>query len=229
MPKKLALIREKDSPRGLVPAASHGRLDESYNAYLDALNPKANRDVQLALAASTDTRFREFYERLSEPRFRRYKLATIAKSCNISLPQFADFWHSAQKMRILAKAQDGLMEVTEDIVADARTKYISCERCDGFGFVYMEDMPAGAKVKGQGVLGDRQIRACPLCEGKGRVTQPGDPDARRSLLEMTGLSGRRSGAAVQITQNFGTMESAVDKLSRVRFDVADAVDVDVDV
>lgn len=231
--KKLSLMREPNSPRGLVPTASDGRYDEPYNAYLDALAPKENREFQLALASSNDQRFREFLSRLSEPRYRTWKLATIAKTCDISLPQFADFWQSAQKLRILARAQDGLLEVTDDIVLDARSKFVNCERCDGFGFVYMETLPDGPhlnRVKGVDVLGDRQIRACPDCLGLCKIRKPGDSDSRRSLLEMTGLSGKKSGAGgAKVTLNFGTMESAVDKLSRVSFEVGDADDaIDVD-
>ncbi len=39
------------------------------------------------------------------------------------------------------------------------------------------------------------------------------------------MTGKRGGAAVQITQHFGSMESAVDKMSAISFSVEDAVDV----
>jgi hypothetical protein len=52
---KVKLIKERgrgerESGRGLVPASSNGVLDLPYNAYLNEIDPKNNRETQFALA-----------------------------------------------------------------------------------------------------------------------------------------------------------------------------------
>ena len=233
-------MRERGSPRGMVPVA--GVLDTTYNEYLDGIgirDPERAPVVEFALASSNDVRFREFLNKLKHPfwsssnnrRGKPASLAALAKACDISLPQWAEFWQKAQHQRALALAQGGIVDhVIPDMVEDAKSKQISCDRCDGFGFVYADDVPA--KFDGIERLDprdpkSRQIRACPLCKGKGTVLKSGDTDSRKLLLEVSGLTNKK-GSAVQITQHFGGMgmESAVDRLNKVTFDLSDAIDVE---
>lgn len=231
MPPNVKLVKEagkgeRESGRGLVPAASHGRFDEPYNSYLGELKPRDNTEFQFACASSTDIRFRMFLEHLSEPRYRRYSLATIAKKCDISLPQFHEFWQSAQKNIALARAQGALPALYSDLIEDAKTRSVPCVRCDGFGFIpdgssessnlEQTNVPAGVPGK---------IRTCPQCKGVGTQREPGNQHARDKILETTGMVKRGGGAAVQITQHFGGMgiESAVDTMSQISFAVDDDV------
>ncbi len=223
------MLEGKGSVRGLVPTSSFGIRDTTYNEYLDGFDPRGDEPkaaaIRLALAQATDIRFREFLERVMDPRCKRMSLAALAKERGIPLHEMAEFWQKAQHQRALAIAQNGVIEVMEDIVYDARSKEEPCGRCDGFGVVYVED--------GMGKFADveklepenpesKSIRACPQCKGTGLGHKSGDTDARRMLLETAGYTGKKSGGAgVQIVQNFGGagMESAVDKLSKVNFDV----------
>lgn len=222
--------------RGLVPASSYGVLDKTYNEYLGALDPRGTSTrghaVRVSLAAHADNRFRVFLARLSETRFKRYSLAAIAKGCNISLTEFADFWQKSQNMRTLALAQDGLFDVTSDIITDAKSKPMACERCDGFGWLYVDsDLAAQPGVR-RLVPRDKeskQIRACPTCKGTCLVTKSGDTDSRRMLMDIAGVGGRK-GSAVTINATFGS-QSTMDKLSKTSFDISDDADapvIDVD-
>lgn len=228
------LVKEAHSPRGLVPSTSYGRLDIPYNTYLAELDPKGESErseaVRFALAASNDVRFRAFLTNLSDPLYKTYSLATIAKLSDISLPQFAEFWQKAQHSRALAIAQTALPALTVDLVEDARSVQASCDRCDGFGWVYCEDL-VPANTPGLIQISDseetRQIRSCPLCKGTGTTRTPGDVDSRKMLLDMTGVS--KKGPSMQITQNFGGMaiESAVEKMSRVSFDLTEPETIEI--
>lgn len=233
-PKSVALMREPGG-RGLVPIA--GKLDHSYNEYLEGIgirDPERRQEVELALAASNDKRFNLFLSYLPNPRYRRASLSSIAKACAIPLPQFMEFWQKAQHTRALAVAQEGITKhVVPDMVEDSRSKDVPCDRCDGFGWVYAEDgLPK--TTKGLRKMDDsdpksRQIRACPLCSGTGNIRKTGDTDSRKMLLEMSGLTNKK-GSAVQITQHFGGMgiESAVERLNRVSFDLGDDSVIDVE-
>jgi hypothetical protein len=212
MPKKpKALVLEKKSPRGLVPTSSFGILDTTYNDFLQTVDPKANPDAQYALASATDRRFREFLRIMGEPRFSRYSLAALAKTCDISLPEWADFWRKAQITRAIAETSNAIPDLARDMMADARSQNVMCERCDGLGTV---DPTGGEKDI---------VRCCPACKGLGTLSRPGDSHARDKVLEMTGLSSKaKGGAAVTINANFSGMgiDSATERLNRISFDVS---------
>lgn len=238
MPKKSPpkLMIEKNSPRGLVPTSTYGALDEQYNAYLEQVGVRDENRMHIvhhALAASNDARFRNFLQVVQMPGLRRQSLATLAKRCDISLPQFAEFWQKAQHQRALAVAQNGITDhIVPDMIEDARSSVVTCDRCDGFGWVDAADnlpknTPGLSTIKGG--KEPRHIRTCPLCKGKGTVLKTGDSDSRKLLLEMTGLTNKK-GSAVQITQHFGGMgiESAVDRMNKVTFEVGEVIDVEAE-
>lgn len=228
---------EKESGRGLVPSTSEGRLDHPFNAYLDELDPrgqkgndKRTQEVQFALAASNDLRFRSFLDCLSQSRFKHMHLATVAKYCDISLPQFHQFWQDSQKNIALARAQNALPDLITDLTIDAATKLVNCTRCDGLGVVpdHAQNALNELNSKLEGKVPDA-IKPCPNCTGTGKVKEIGNQHARDRLLEVGGLTKKDRGAAVLITQNFGgaTMASAVDSLSKITFDIdPDIIDVE---
>jgi hypothetical protein len=215
----------KGFTRGIVPTSAYGRLDEPYNAYLEKIDPRGDsprsRALRHSLAVNPDAHFREFLLRLSEPRYKGYSLAAIAKTCDLSLPQFAEFYQKSVVQQALALAQQAVPELTEDLIEDARTTLVSCERCDGIGHIEAPEgyVAPGEKPTKKASLG-RKVRTCPTCEGKGKVRRIGNEHARDSVLEMAGLKGKKGGG-VQIVQNFGghNIESAVDRLNQVTFDI----------
>jgi hypothetical protein len=210
-PQPKALAVEKNSPRGLVPTATFGKLDQTYNDFLTEVDPQNNVQAHYALAAASDKRFREFLRIMGEPRFRNYSLAALAKTCDISLPEWADFWRKAQIARSIAEASNAIPQLTRDLVADARTQDVLCERCDGLGTID----PTGGT--------EGQVRTCPGCKGLGTLKRPGDTHARDRILEMTGVTQKgKGGAAVTINANFGGLgiDSATERLNRISFDVS---------
>lgn len=239
-PKSVKLVKEKE--RGLVPAASHGRFDDAYNGYLHELDPlgesERSKSLQHALATAKDGRFREFLERLGRPRYRGQSLATIAKTCDITLPQFADFWNKSQTTRALAYAQEQLLDVTKDIVADAKNSTQHCERCDGFGFVVLPaDFPMDSRIVTFDLDDGKRARTCPLCSGNGVAPKSGNKEARQQILEMTGMGGKKGGPMVQVNNNnFAgqSMDNAQSKLGVVSFtfdddeEIIDAETVEID-
>lgn len=198
-------MTEKDGIRGVVPSRAHGRNDRAFGAYLDQLDPRGREDVQIALAACPDARFKEFLERVMSPRFKRIGLASIAKACDIDLMEFTKWWSKASSQVAVAVAQNAAIEVTQDMAQDAKSVKAACPRCDGLGWVSApsglpEDTPGYRQI----LMGEDEkwIRNCPNC-ADGTVRKPGDTHARDKLLEMSGLVHKGGGAAVQIVQNFG--------------------------
>ena len=218
MKKSLAVIEEKDKIRGLVPARSEGRKDKVYAQYLEALDPRNNEKVQIALAECPDVRFQEFLERINMPKYGRVGLQTIAKACGIDLLQFNNWWQKASTQQAIATAQVGSVRIAEDLVQDAQTKDVVCERCEGLKFVAAPEGLWELEIPGYKEIStdpkNRQfIRDCPACNGTGKTRKIGDAHARDRVLEMSGII-QRGKAAVSIVQNFGgaSHSSAVTQL-----------------
>lgn len=218
-------VRERGKKsRGLIPAAEFSWADHDYNGYLDSLELRsetAEKSVQIrrAMAASHDRRFNRMLANLHSHPHRKEPLALLANSAGISLREFKDFVVAAQKERAAELAVDGVVEITPDLIRTAKAQDAPCDRCDGFGWVDAEDGQPGTR-KSKGAI-PKTIRDCPACGGKGTRLAPGNQHAIDKLLEVSGLGGKGRGPAVQINQNFGSasMDSAVDQLNRVTFDV----------
>jgi len=162
-----------------------------------------------------------------------WSLAAIAKDCEIGLTEFQDWRQKAQTQRILARAQQGMLEVTEDLVENAKNRDVTCDRCDGFGSVVCDSKapkstPGLRRIKGMKSADDTWMRDCPACKGKGVLRSSGSEHAIDKLIDMTGLSTRgKGGSGTSVTVNLGgaSMESAVDRLSKISFDVSGPIDI----
>lgn len=238
-------IKEKDGRRGLVPARENGIRDEAFGSYLEALDPAGNQDVRMALLLSEDPRFREFISRVGTPRYKTVSLQAIAKACGIDLLEFNEFWQKASVQRAIALAQLRSVQIAGDMAEDARSRDEVCPRCDDLGWVNAPDNLVGEPPRGYRVMGtqtrkgqdpetgkvvEEEVviwgRDCPVCLGKGRLSQPGDQHSRDKILEMSGLITKGGGKGVQIVQNFSGSghSSAVPALSSMTFEVSPVED-----
>jgi hypothetical protein len=193
----------------MTPPKRHRAPNEALNTYLTELDPLGNSDrskaFRLALASSSDGRFVQFLDRLGQPGYHRYSLAAVARTCDLSLPEFHELWYRAQIQRALSRAVDAMPEIIEDIAYNAISKDVSCNRCDGLGRIDLER---------------QKRRVCPACKGKGSVRKPGDAHAIDTLIQVAGF-GKKGVPPVQITFGEASMESAVDRLNKITFDVSD--------
>jgi hypothetical protein len=203
----------------------HPAPRELFDAFLAALDPRGESEhsvaIQFALACSPDPRFLEFLERLYQPRYQRWSLAAIAKSCDISLGEFVSFWRNAQVERAIAIVHRASPAVAHSIVSNALGREVPCERCDGLGWV--DIVGIAARVPSElipGYLGrvaghPVDHRQCPKCDGSGKMREPGDPHACDRVLEIAGLIGKRHAVQQVVTYNFNR---AVETLNPMTFD-----------
>jgi hypothetical protein len=204
----VSLVKKRSRPRALVPSGKSGAHD-AFSAFLTELDPRGNSEhseaVQRALACSRDRRFREFLERLHQRRYQRYSLAAIAKSCDLSLGEFLQFWYDAQVKRVIAIACSAAPRIVSDMAEDALSTHESCERCDGLGWAEVAAwIPFGMVPGYRGRLSDHSeapaVRACPACGGSGKIRKPGDQHSRERLLEIAGLTGKHADVQVVAIQ-----------------------------
>jgi hypothetical protein len=196
-----ALLEDKESTRALVLAKSLRAQERAYNAFLAPLDPRGlpagSYDFCFALACSPDIRFREVLERLDHPRYQRWSLAAIATSCDITMPEFVEFWQDAQLWAALRSAREGLPDLVRDLLVRALGRDVWCARCNGFGWLAVDPALHPDDVPGFKPLhNNTPARVCLDCQGTGLEPGPADRHARKLLLEMLGVTGR--GAALQI-------------------------------
>jgi hypothetical protein len=198
-------ILEKDKVRGEVPDRTNGIKDKAYGSFLSTLDPRNNEQVQAALAASPDPRFQEFLDRISKPGYNRVSLQSIAKACQIDLREFNIWWQKESAQRSIAIAQTASVQVTQDMAADAMSRMVACERCDGLGWVSappgLPDTVPGYRMIEAGEE-PKYIRDCPNGCNSGKIRKPGDTHSRNTLLEMGGLL-KQKGTGPSVTLNFG--------------------------
>jgi len=221
MPKPVKMMQEmkrrsgpgcimvRDDKRGMVPA--DGKFDHAYNTFLRVLDPRGDSPesaaIRHALACSTDLRFVEFGKRIMQRDSRGHRqpcLATVAKQCAISLSEFDAWADKSSAQWATSIAHRASPRIMSDMVKAAQTRKEPCSRCDGTGEIELNKKP----------------RTCPLCKGAGEVDKIGDAHSQDKVLETAGVVGKKSGASVKLVQNFGTIESATDRLNKVTFEVA---------
>lgn len=171
--------------------------DIGLDLFLSRLDPRGDSElsqaVRLALAASGDSRFGEFLKRLYRSRYARSSVGAIARSCDLTLGDFLEFWGDAQVDHAIYRACVAAPAIVRDVVQNALSAEVVCRHCDGLRKVDVDAAIPPEFVPGYlGRLGDhsgRVFRVCPMCGGKGTVTQPGNEHARDRLLEIAGLIG----------------------------------------
>lgn len=220
MPEDKNLFLEKDGLRGLVPTSDNGRADVAYAAWLKGIDAESDPELHIALARSTDPRYRRFLEMIGKPNKQGLKIQTMAKQCGIDLPEFQQWYGKESVQMAIGIAQKKARFVVMDMAGDALTRSEFCERCDGLGWV---NAPGNLPVETpgyrvlcmqtvkekdeEGKVTEREepvwCRTCPKCLGKMRTNEPGDEHARDKILEIAGLVSKGGKGGVQIVQNFG--------------------------
>jgi len=208
-----------ESPRGHVPAGADDHEYESYLCRLEIrkLDSPTGQNARVALAASTDVRFRTFLNAVMSDTHRNTLMVTIAKKLDIGLSEFQALWRSAKTNEAIEIASNALPDLTRDMVQDAHTQENTCPMCDGNGQVQREGKPD---------------KICPNCGGSGTVRMIGDKHARDTLIQMTGAIKKEPQIVINQDMRGLGMAAAANRLQSVPFDfTVDAtpvVDVPVD-
>lgn len=144
-------------------------------------------EFSAALTASGEPKYVTFLAARHDPAYRSLGFSALCRKFNISLQDVDDLWRSHQLHRGMMRMMNSLPDILEDVAVDARSRKVACPRCDGLAVLTSDSgLP----------------RACPVCDGTGKVRQTGDRDARHLVFESAGLTGKR-GPLVAIQQNFG--------------------------
>lgn len=191
---------EMDRKTGITELGkSHAHLDHAYNRFLEGIPEPELHTMMATVPGPQDLKKNKFMQALNfitapynKKALRRgtglpgeWSMAACLKHCGITLPELMQEYGRYRTAQAIRIAMDRSPIIITHAADDAENRKVVCPRCDGFGTLDLdmkEDEPKRKKAT---------IRTCPECEGVGRVTQSGDAEARKLVLEVAGIAGKK--------------------------------------
>lgn len=164
-------------------------------------------ELKEALSRTQNPKLLNYLAALCNPAIRgnkRWTATSLARSYGITPGELEAVWKDSQMARALVEVVKLMPHIAKDLARDASSTLVCCPRCDGWKQITR-------KVKGED-----QVIDCPNCEGEGKVRKPGDPDARKLVLETLGWAGKN-----QTLNNYGIIQN---NQSAGMIDELDAID-----
>lgn len=182
------------TPRELKPKKhdKHGRemtqepaLDIPMRRFRENIDPD-----KLELFLNQHEKYQTFIASLHDPAYSKLTFAIICRKFGVSLHELQTLYTDGMRHLGLLEMAANLPQVMVDVSEDAKSRMVSCPRCDGEGVVWF------------GMEDKQQSKPCPQCKGVKEVRVSGDKHARDLMFESMKLTGQR-GPLVAIQQNFG--------------------------
>lgn len=117
-------------------------------------------------------------------RFKEIESCTLGRLCQrtgVSYKQIITVYRDFKRSQAVIGAAQRLPGIVQGIAEDAEARDLTCASCEGSGAIAIKRDGEGLPV---------ESKRCIPCEGIGKIRQPGDPVARKQILEMMELSGR---------------------------------------
>lgn len=141
------------------------------------------------------------------PELERMSLATLCHRAGAKYDKILAAFKEYKRSEAMVIAALGLPATIQGIVEDAQPSERTCAACEGTGIIVTK--PQEGKQEEEG-FSPAEFKKCIPCEGSGKVRVPGDPVARKQMLEMMELSGR--GATNINAQNAQVLVAAGESL-----------------
>lgn len=182
----------------IEPGAHHAALDHAYNRFLEGIDEK---ELHSALALSPNKYHHQVLFMLTHPKeliaIRKgtgkpgeWGLSAHLKKLGLTLNDLMEVYGRYRTSQAVRIAMDRSPRIIEHTADDAENRQVVCPRCDGMGTLDLDAVQEEVKA-GRGRAKKATLRACPECKGTGEVMQSGDMEARKLVLEVAGIAGKR--------------------------------------
>lgn len=174
-----------------------------------ALAEMGDADLRLALehASTDDHRAAEMLRHMADPAQNFKSLPRIAQMSGFTRRELVMLYQEHQQDVLRVKLARDLPRLADDLNEDARSVTNTCRTCKGAGVVI------AAPVTDP--LVDAIEEKCLDCSGRGTFRVPGQTEARKSILAITGLVKPGTGFGVNINMgNAGQADSFDSLISR---------------
>jgi hypothetical protein len=158
--------------------------------------------LALVLRKSGDARMQLLARQALDPDFKHTSFATLAENNHLNYHMIADEFKGLMRSEGFIRQAQHLPEIMEQTAMDAKSKWITCETCDGVREV--PDIEAFNKLKREAKAAKAEAptiaprKQCPRCKGEGLTWQLGDIDRLKLVYETYGLTGKGGGVGVQV-------------------------------
>lgn len=203
-----ALVIRRPIPTHLTPPRLKlpKGVDELYNSILESLG--SERDIKEALLSEGSDESIQFLRLLMDPNKTQVSITRKAQMAGVTLKRLRDLMVSFQMAKAQGRLISKLPEFAVSLHTDASTKRMECGRCDGLGFVVDKIFTEGSENP------QMTQRICPRCFGSKVQTQPGDRDARKTIAETVGWTGKHTAPIVNV--NIGGVESIIKEVDKMK-------------
>lgn len=131
---------------------------------------------------SGDPRAERLLGMLLDPSYSQHSLGKMCQKVGMTILDLLDLLRRYRWDVGTIDVYIQLPQIVREIARDAQSSQAMCERCDGEGLLRLEGVA---------------VRTCPHCKGSGKVRVPGDPHARRLILEILGVIGKNRSLEIQ--------------------------------
>lgn len=120
----------------------------------------------------------------------RMNISTLADTLGIPYRKLVRIYQEHKRLEGIIRVSQMAPAVLEGIAEDAMPQETTCAACEGTGRIAIARDEEGVPT---------DTRMCIPCDGKGYVRKPGDPIARKQVLEIMELTGPKAAPIVPIS------------------------------
>jgi len=159
--------------------------------------------MALVLAQSSDERMRRLASEAMLPELKQSSFAKLAERLGLNFHMISEEYRALKRSEGYIAAAKHLPELMEQAAVDAKSKWETCETCDGETTVpdaeMFEELKRRAKKAGDDPREvECPIKTCPRCKGEGKVYVLGDVDRLKMIFDTFGLTGKSGGVNVNL-------------------------------
>lgn len=143
-------------------------------------------EIAYALQLTEDPVMRQLGDALTDQAFDRMTLATMARNYGVSFKKIAAAFFETRKDEGMIRMGKHLPQIMEDMAVDSLSKDKQCPICDGTGWMEYEKRSLVQDDEQKPVVPEY----CKECGGTGLIRISGDTNARKMVMEASGLSAK---------------------------------------
>jgi hypothetical protein len=195
----LANNMDKNAPKNVPPV----HMDRPFNHFLEGI---PFDELIQALATTQGTKYKRAFATLNaDAKYREAnpnkKIRSVAgglRDCGITLQDLMETYGRYRTASAVRIAMDRSPQIIAHAADDAQNRKVYCPRCDGLGEISADD----------------GFRICPECKGAKEITQSGDGEARKLVLEVAGIAGKKGPVVDARSVHYGHGVFSVESLVR---------------
>ena len=140
-------------------------------------------ELAVALQQSGDHDLADLGKLLTIDEHKRTSIDRLAQQLGVPYRRVVECYRDSKRLEGIVAVARRLPKVMSDTAEEAESREKTCSTCEGSGTIVIKKDSDGLPT---------ETKVCIPCEGSGRIRIPGDPVARKQVMEMMELVGPRA-------------------------------------